>query len=275
MEGQETPTEITIKTYRRLKQKLQKLEMDNFNTIYLIPCSGNSGWYELAEHSALIYYYEVCQKLELKAKLIADTLSFYDQYHVGYMRSLGIDNVCQNLKRVKLFKSITKENNIYAIELSKKFSPNHLEKLWQAEKDRRLKNLTIGETNNLDPELHQLMVASSIRLHRLCNAHLDRLSSQINGAEVIKLIDGLLGQYHQLTLRTKTPRSLLATKYDQMRTDIYMLIIEVKIIGEAKLWDSDVCISVSENLYTIRERIEKTLAKIMKESKHGNAAPSN
>lgn len=261
--------EISLKYYRRLRQRLKHKEYNNNDTIYLIPCSGNQGWYELAEHSALIYYYRVCQLLNLKTKFFADHFSFYDPYVIGYIRSRGTEHIRENLKKAGLYKNEITEDDITAFKLNITIDDEEMDELKSNEKARRLKNLTVGETGNLDPELHQLLVASSIRLHRLCNAHLDKLSSQVNGAEIIRLMDGLLENYHQTALIRKDKNTRTIDKLNAMRADIYNLIIKVKIVGEAKLWEFEVASSVSEGLFQIRDRIEMDLRKYIKEGKGG------
>ena len=255
--------DISIKEYRNLKRKLKELEQKNCQKIIAIPCSGDQGWYEIAEHSALIYYYEVCQKLDAKNKFLADTRSYYDQYEIGYMRSKGVDVIRERIKQAGLYLSEAETNHIYTFNLNAKFSHQKLAALKKREHSRRLDNLTPIQANNLDPELHHLLTTSSARLHRICGSRLDKLSSQVNGARIVVLIDNLLIQYHQTTMLSKHHRKRIQSQLESMRHDIYSLIFEVKILGEAKLWNLELCASVSETLYEIRNRVESHLKKVI------------
>lgn len=258
----------SIKQYRELKRKLQKYEIDNFNKIYLIPCNGDSDWHELAEHSALIYYYEVCQKLGSKTKFFADTLSFYDQYKIGYIHTLGVNRIRDNLKEIGLYKSETKDGGILIFKLNKTFTAGEIQTLWQQEKARRLKNITPLEAHNLDPELHQILTALSTRLHSVCNNRLDKLSSHTNGATIIQLITELLANYHRLSM-FKNPSPEKLTKFlIKMRKDVYDLAIYIQILGESRLLDLETIASLSNSVFLVRDRIENQLKTIVRKGAH-------
>ena len=261
---------ITIKQYRALKRKLQKYEIDNYDKLYLIPCNGKENWYELAEHSALIYYYEVCQKIGSKTKFFADALSFYDQYKMGYVHTLGINHVRENLKAVNLYKSESSEGKIRIFTLNKTFEANYIQGLWQQEKERRIKNLTPVDAHNLDPELHQQLVALSARLHNICNNRLGKLSRSTNGANIILLITELLADYHRLTMLQRFSHKNLAEILIRMRKNVYDLAIYVKILGESRLINLETITGISESIYLIRDRIEGQLKAIAKKgARHG------
>jgi len=261
------PEIISIKQYRNIKRNLEEMEATNFDSIIAIPCNGSQDWHEIAEHSALFYYYEVCRKLKLKNKFMADTMSFYNQYQIGYIRSLGVDAIRQNLKKVDLYKAEERRAHFTIFKLKKSFTEAEIKALEHAENERRLHNLTVADTNNLDPELHQILVNLAIRLHRICNSRLDRLSSQTIGVDIIRLIDDALEKYHQLTLIQKGSKEKILDKLHAMRKDIYLILIKVKVIGEAKLWDLELCASISEPLNAAKEEIEKNLRKLIKKEK--------
>ena len=50
---------VSIKDYRRLKRIIKTMEATNYNKIIVATCDGKEGWRDIAEHSALIYYYAV------------------------------------------------------------------------------------------------------------------------------------------------------------------------------------------------------------------------
>lgn len=260
----------SIRQYRELKRKLKKYESQNYNKIYLIPCNGNSDWHELAEHSALIYYYEVCKKLNSKTKFFADTLSFYDQYDIGYIRTLGIDHLRDNLKKVKLYQKESNNNGIRIFSLNKTFTADCIRKLWQEEKARRANNLTPTDAYNLDPELHQLLVALSIRLHSLCNNRLDKLSAHTNGVIIVRLADALLANYHRLTMVKQASSPEVAILLDTMRKDVLSLIVQIKVLSDIKMLSLETIASLSENIYLIRDRIELQIKISSKLSRNGS-----
>ncbi len=190
---------VTIQQYRINKRILKNLEANNHDQIIVMPCDGEKGWCDIAENSALIYYYEVRMKLNGKNKFFADNKSYYDQYEIGYMRTKGVDSVRKSLKELNLLESeFVKDEFFHIFQLKHKFSTEHLNKLRKREFRRRLENSLPVETSHLDPELWQNLATASTRLHQLCTHRLDHLSSNTNGARIIALIDSALGDYHRL-----------------------------------------------------------------------------
>ena len=78
---------VTSKEFRRNKRRLITMERDNYDRIIMLPRAGEKGvdknWYEIAEHSALIYYYEVCEPLGESVNFTNDVDSYYDRYEIG------------------------------------------------------------------------------------------------------------------------------------------------------------------------------------------------
>lgn len=258
--------EISMKRYRQYKLKLKSLERANRNAIMMIPCSGSKNWHEMAERSALIYYYEVCKKLKRKVKFFADTMSLYDQYEIGYIRSLGVDTIRENLKKVGLYKSELKEEDLVVFQLNTEYSKEAIQKLQETEMSRRQKNLAPESTGLLNPTLHQILVRSSNRLHGLCMRRLDKLSSQTNGADIVRLVDGMLENYHQAAMLPTKLKPRIIEKYSEMRKTVYILIIKIRLLGEVGLWDFDMCSSVTELFMQARDLIEQELAKLLKDN---------
>ena len=257
---------ISTKVYRSLKNKLKRSESSNYDSIFMIPCSGNNGWYEIAEHSALLYYYEVCQnpKLQLSPNFFSDDTSFYNQYEIGYLRTKNPHDICDNIKTAGLYESESQSGAIYIVKLNTKFTPEHLKELQGKERGRRLSNLTPGKTDNLDPALHQALISLGTRLHRICSSHLDKLSSHVNGVRILNLSDNLLISYYHLTYYTKSDTAKIRSTLETMRRDIYNLTIEIQILGSLKLWSLEVCASLALSLEKIRDYIEADLKRIIK-----------
>lgn len=268
---------ITSKQYHKLKLSLKKLEEHNYNHIYIIPCNGSKGWLELAEHSALFFYYEVCKKLHLNNKFMDDSSSFYNQYEIGYMRTLSSDAIVRSLQRAKLFKSIEREGYFIIITLNKTFTVREVEELKATEEKRRLDNLTVVDAVNLNPRLHQALVKLCTRLHRVCNHRLDALATRTNGAALVALADDTLATYHQITMMKNVDKSKIIEKLTHMRTNIYNLIVQVKVIGDAKLLDLTICASLAESVIVIRDLIEQNLKELAnaKKGKEQNGATQN
>ena len=58
--------EIDRKVFRALKRDLIGMERENKGEIVLQKCAGKGDWFEIAEHSALLYYYYVLRVLKAR-----------------------------------------------------------------------------------------------------------------------------------------------------------------------------------------------------------------
>lgn len=230
----------------------------------LIPCSGSQDWHELAEHSALIYYYNICKKLNLKTKFYADDHIYYDSYKIGYIRSKGVDNIRTNLKKTHLYKSESITDLIHVFKLNTIYTAKQLIEFEKQEVARRICNITPLQPTNLDPELHQLLVECASRLHRLCNSHLDRLSCNSNGIRIIRLADSVLIKYHQITYYKPNQTKLILEYLNQMQADLSNLLIEIQTLGELKLWDLEICASVAEPIIKSRGIVKRHIKNLSK-----------
>lgn len=259
--------EISIQEYRHNKRRLIAEEQDNFCKIIAIPCSGNKNWYEIAEHSALIYYYDVCHRFNLGTKLHVDAHSYYVQYLIGFIRNKGVDDFRANLKKAKLYQSEEQKGNSYHFILNHSYTEDQITEFNTKERQRRVDLLTPITTHNLNPELHYLITNLASRLHNLCNSRLDRLSSQVNGAEIIRLIDHIQENYLWVTMISNPKSPKLKQKYQEMRHDIYTLIIKIKVLSNLKLWNLEICASLTDSLNPIRDIIDQTLKNLIKTEK--------
>ena len=60
------------------------IEEENYGEVILQKCSGKGDWFEIADHSALIYYYYVIQVLKIKNIRFEDDYdSYYEQHRIG------------------------------------------------------------------------------------------------------------------------------------------------------------------------------------------------
>lgn len=263
--------EISIKKYRQIKLKIRALEETNYDAIYVVPCSGNQNWREVTEHSALIYYYEVCQKLQRRVKFCADTLSFYDQYKIGYIRTLGVDTVRENLKKTGLYKSESEEAEVHVFYLTKRFTKHKMQQLEKAEMARRQENMMPIPAGALNPVLYQLLVRQSTEIYKLCIKRLDRLTRQTNGAIMMKIANGMLESYHLMAMAKNAPRGKMIRQYGEMRKQAYLLLLKVQVMGEIRIWDLETCSHLAELVKSVRDLVEQELKKLLKEERNGTS----
>ena len=247
---------ISIQEYRKIKRKLIKDERVNFDHITAIPCSGNSNWYEIAEHSALFYYYNVCRKLQLPTKFHADTDSRYLKYSIGYIRSKGVDYFREKLKAAALYESEEMRNNVYVFRLKVEYSVKEMEKYKADEIKRRARMSSQLPSYNTDPALHQLIASSGARLHRVTKPNQDRPSIGPFAPVILELTRSLMQNYYRLTFIRNAGSLEYQRTLNAMRSDIYELLINIQMLYDFKLWSSDLAASVSNPLFKARNLIE-------------------
>ena len=79
---------VTPERYKEAKKNLKSLELSNQDKIMLLRYKGTGEWYEIAEHSALFYYYKVCDKLANKPNFENDSDSYYYPYEIDPLPGL-------------------------------------------------------------------------------------------------------------------------------------------------------------------------------------------
>lgn len=243
--------------YHNIKAKVKKGELSNFDKIILVPCSGNNNWFEIAEHSALFYYYEVCQKLGTPVTFYADHDSYVVQYDIGYIRCCGIDTVRKRLKSRNLYKTERNHEGCVIFYLNTRFTKAEVEKLEQTELARRLKNNSIITINHSDPAFHQILIALSTRLTHACEKQLTRFSSQVFGVTVTQLMDDTILYYYEHCTE-KTP-TITAATWQYLGANIKKLLYYIELASEKKLWPRKLCLDLGNLALDAEKHIAKRL----------------
>lgn len=139
-------------TYRSLKRDLIGIEEENVGEVILQKCSGRGDWFEIADHSALIYYYYVIQVLKIKnVRFEADYDSFFEQYKIGRIRVRGVDRVRERMEKVGLYGGEHVINNRVVFVLKKSLTKDKLRILEKREAKRRLNLNKTVEIAHSDP----------------------------------------------------------------------------------------------------------------------------
>lgn len=258
---------ISINEYRDNKRKIIQTESDNYNKVVVIPCSGDKDWYEMAEHSALIYQYGVCAKIGKKVRIHVDTNSYYDSYKIGYVRSKTIKPIRDSLKAAELYQSEQKNGHIYIFTLNKTFTKQQIDQFKKAEEKERIRNLSPLPVHNLDPELYRQLIFVGTRLRQLCTAKLDHPTRNILGDDLLRLIYGLIETYHKLTFFPPAAYAKRIHYLDQMRRDLFDLILKIQIAGELKIWNFETCIALGAPLDDAYQRVQKQYEEVLTKQK--------
>ena len=259
---------ISNKQYQSAKRSLKRKEKDNYSRIYLILCSGDKGWYEMAENSALIYYYEVVKRFGLKNRFFEDALSFYEPYKIGYIRIRSLDDTREWLKKAGMYESEGRDSQrtVY-FELKVPISEKQMNRYLEMEKARRVEGMSIMPAHNLSPEMYQLLIGVGQKIHNIMNSRLDRLSADTIGTDVVRLVDKVLERYHHITYFKPSEKARILEKWKEIRIDLYDMITKVKVMADYKLLHYDVCININEVLHRIVKIVEENMEELTKPKK--------
>ena len=233
------------------------LEEENCDKIIMIPCGGNNGWYEIAENSALIYYYRVCETLKLKVNFGPDTDSFYSPYEIGRIRVRSPEAVKKRIQNAGYLKGHAIKNYCHIFTLDVKLKKEDLAWLKAKEFSRREENLGLVKINYGDPTLHHDMVEVSARLHKLCSSNLDRISGQTNGFRIVEMIDGMILRYYRMCDGKEST-------FDDVTWQLFLdetneLLYEIELLSEVKLWSYETCVGIVKTLLRMKKKFENAI----------------
>ena len=260
--------ELERKTYRALKRDLIGMEEENVSEIVLQKCSGRGNWFEIADHSALIYYYYVIQVLKIKnVRFEADYDSFFEQYKIGRIRVRGLDGVRERIKKADLYGGEHVITGRMVFMLKKPLTKEKLRILEKREAKRRLNLNKTVEITHSDPLFYRNLSEMVQNLHVICSSKLNKLASQTNGARMVTLADEIMAAYLH---STDLPAEKLAERREDwalIRKNLYKMKYEIQIIDVARLWSPEICLKKFEQNDELLKLASANLARIMKEMK--------
>ncbi len=265
--------ELDRTTYRSLKRDLIGIEEENCGEIILQKCSGKGDWFEIADHSALMYYYYVCQPLKIKDIRFEDDYdSFFDQYKIGRIRVRGVGTVRKRIQQAKLYNSEYVVTGRMVFVLKKPFSKDRIATMKKREAKRRLNlNKTI-EIKHADPLFYRNLIELMKWLHRCCSSKMDKLNSQTNGVRMVTLADGIMAKYLHSTDLSDDNNEGRKDDWIQIRKMIYQLKYEIQIVDMAGIWGPDICVRLFEQNNELLKLASGNLRKVMSEKTNSEVA---
>ena len=229
--------------YRALKRDLIGMEQENLSEIVMLKCSGEGDWFEMADHSALIYYYMVCQPLKLKnIRFEADYDSYFEQYKIGRIRTRGTDVVRNRLKQAEMYDGEYVTTGRIFFKLKKALGKDKISMLEKREAKRRMNLNKTVEIKHADPLFYRNLAAMLHKLHIDCSSKLDKLTSQTNGARIVALVDKIMATYLHSTDVPEENLEIRENDWREIRKDIYQMKYEIQILDIAGKWAPDQCI---------------------------------
>lgn len=256
--------------YRAAKRELIGLEEENTGEIMLQKCAGEGDWFEVADNSALIYYYYVCQVLKIKGIRFEDDYdSFYEQYRIGRIRVRGADTMRNRLQKVGLYDGEHIVHGRIVFPLLKPLTKERMKILREKEAKRRLKlNQTIA-VEQLDPLFYRDLSMLLKTLHHNCSSKMNKATSQTNGERIMTLVDGVMETYLHMADLPKSRQDEVIEDWKEMRHKLYHLKYEIQILEIARIWSLETCLRAFEAVIQLKKLAEKNLMKALKEKEKG------
>lgn len=259
--------------YDEMKRRAIRFEEKNLRYILVVPCSGDQGWCEMADHSALIYRNLVCDKLGVSAAMTDDYDSYYLQYRIGRVRTRGMDTVLERVKKAGIYKKDAMKGKCLIIEIKKPLDIEEMLELEKTESERQLALGQIVRCQPIDPVLYQKLVEASGRLYNLCTRKLDRMASRTSGERIVNLISEVNREYIRFSSRVEMSEEEKLERWLKMKETLVEVLIEVQILASGRMWKREICLSIGELLNDIENIIDKhcnqTLRKIKKGEESG------
>lgn len=264
----ERVAEIDSRTYHSEKGKLIRFEENNYDQIVLLKRSGGGDWYEMADNSALIFYYFVCRPLKIKGiNFSADYDSYYDQYKIGKIATNGLSTTRKRLGQVDLYEREYLIDNRVCFVLKRSITKEQMEALKKQEAKRRFNlNKTINVAHSA-PIFYRDLTEMMIRFHRICSSKMIKTDSQTNGLRILTLVDSIMRHYLHSTDLPNDALDGRIEDWKKIREEVYSLKYEIQILDIAKIWSPDTCLGFFEENTELLKQANKMLGKLMEEKR--------
>lgn len=252
---------IERREYDGLKRRCIEFEKKNCDSILIIPCSGDKGWCEMGDRSAILYKYFVCEKIGANVTLADDYDSFFLQYRLGRVRTRGFSLVKKRIKASGLYASELTHDKCVMVKLKRKFTPEEMLELEKEELARQLALNEIVKIKPLDPMLYQAIVELAARIHRMAFRHMDKVSSATNGRRVVALADSMQRDYlifsEQYAKLSPTER---LRRWQKMLRDLELIRLELQIIATNKIWNRNKCAILGDTVVILEDRLKRQIS---------------
>ena len=251
-------------TYRASKRDLIMMEEGNRSEIILQKCAGDGNWFEMADNSALLYYYHVGRRIKIKNILFRDDNdSFFEQYKIGKIAARGIGAIRKRVIQAGLYAREYRMNTKWVIVLNKTFTDEQVRALYKKEVKRRMDLNKTVEIAHADPIFYRNLSELIKKFHRICSSKLDKLSSQTNGARIVSLADDMMSLYLHSTDLNEDMLDARIEDWKSIRSKAYHLKYEIQILDIAGLWSAELCLNAFESAEFLIRGASDNLGKLL------------
>lgn len=240
--------------YEKLKEEILELEKTNLNKLYCFDCG--KGWFKLAGHSMLIYYYDIAKKiLNQKPNLQPDTDYTKTIFEMGTISFRGSEGLEKKLVKAGVLKSKREGKYVVVFELNFALRQSEIRELIKEMKFDQERALTIlRPAVILEPKIYEILRHINKRLFESVRK-VSEFERNYNGLLMAEYGRKMLKYYMMfnkgMILEPEVWKKILETSK--------LLVMEVSLATELKMWRQDVGVSIGAELVELQRETTKKL----------------
>lgn len=243
--------------YRATKKKAIELEKRNTQYLVLWPASDvdtnkEHKFYNMGGVSAIIYVHEIGPRIKKKPVLRRDMDSCNDdeKFHSGVCSVANLEALGNRLAQIGV-KRVKNAGDLVFFKLTREYLADEIKAMLRSEQERldSLNKLLYSQV--LYPDIHRQILELK-KLVPVKVKNMDKTYREVIGMEMIKSLMVLVRSYTQMA--HGDIEQMEAAREMLLETD--MLMAEVSIFNELKIWEVSTCLRVGEIVVGLRQLIK-------------------
>ncbi|MBQ9018264.1 hypothetical protein IJ117_00680 [Candidatus Saccharibacteria bacterium] len=241
----------SYRRYNENKKRVIELEENNHKYLILWPASDvdvneETKFYNMGGNSAIIYVHEIGPRLKRKPtlRIDMDNGAGVTKFHSGVCSIADVDALTTKLAEIGIRRAASKRpglEDIIFFRLNREYPQSEIREMLKQEQ-KRLDNLNkILYANVLFPDIHRQI----LDLKRIIPSKVKNMDSTYRSIVGVKMIDTLMDVVETYSQMTHGDIDVFdGGKRLNMKLD--MILAEVSMMSELKLWDVSACMRVGE-----------------------------
>lgn len=239
--------------YRANKKKAKELEERNTRHLILFPASdvdtNAEKFYNMGGNSAIIYCHELGPRLKRNPVLRRDMDLGPDRFHSGVCSISNLESLTQRLAEIGV-KRRPDYGELVIFKLAREYPKDEIREMLKQEQVRldNLNKLLYAEV--LFPDIHRQM----IELKRMVPAKVKNMDKTYRDVIGMRMVDSLMELVRNYTEMAHGDVDA-KTAGGKMMLELDMMLAEISILNELKLWEISTCTRIASAIVTMRQLI--------------------
>lgn len=232
------------------QRKLKIFEFEKKNLSHLLVFRTDKNWWTLGGNSALIYYYRLVPRLNIKVNLRADS-DFFANFKYGVVSLKDVDKFCERIESLGL-KLKTKKESAILYTLPNPLTTSDIKRLQEMEKTER-ENLNKDIAPKItEPELYMKLRELEKMIYNNMKKD-DAVNREYLTMEMAKYARQML----EIFLMTANGVYSEKEGFLKLRLISQKLRVQVAIVAEEKIWAQKNCLKMAAKIVEIQKIFEK------------------